>query len=602
MGFFSLLLLARCFAPDLRKKEIPKRLFSYMKKISPFLVLLSSLFVFFVLSCSQSRKEAISESPATPYKEGNIAFFEALPPHFDPSAPLTLSQRQVVAQLYSPLFRLGEEGILYENLLKSYTVLDSGKTYAFELRQDVFFHPHQDFENQQARQLTAHDVIFSLKRWANTPSGALFRSFLESESQNWQQAFVFEDPFHFQIRLAKKTGLLPHFLATPESSILSAKILQKAGISFEKNKIIKQNLAIGTGAYLLEEVRKNSIVLKKHEDFFGKNDHQKPFPYVHQWELHYHQDTAYLAWLFEKEKIAALLLPPDLYARLDSNFAKSVQKKIINLELQSFPLLAVSVLQFEKVQQADLDTLLRRNIFRFALNLSVDRNKRKNNPQNIENQGFIPQILPQYQQNSLQGYLQDTLKARTFALQSYQDLFAAQEREIHINSFKNDSLYRAAFWAALPTLYLSSTNESWKNAILDSLIQDWAQVGIKAARTQKGENLGINEAKNRANLTYQTFYSPIAEEIGLLMQFPKDCPYLPTTFYQDLDKIWEIESEQKRKTYYWELQKIWLHHAPAVILFYPKNYIFYNKDYIIDLKSNLLGIWNLAEADLKITE
>jgi ABC-type transport system substrate-binding protein len=564
-----------------------------MKKTPPF----SSLFLFLCLlisSCSQ--KENHSQTTQSPYKAGNIAFFEPLPQIFDPIFAQETSQKQVIAQIYSPLFRLGEEGILYKNLLQSYTILDSGKTYEFTLRRDIFFHPHATFDDKTQRQLTAHDVIFSLKRWANSPSGALFRNFLENRNQDWQKAFVFQDAFRFQIRLGKPTGLLPHFLALPESGIVSAKVLQRAGISFEKNKEIKQDLAIGTGAYLLEEVRKNSIILKKHEDFFGKNDQEKPFPYVHQWELFYYQDTAYLAWLFEKEKIAALLLTPDLYPSLDSNFSTSIQKKIPNLELKTFPLLAVSLLQFEKTQQADLDALLRRNIFRFALNLSVDRKKRKNSLQNVENQGFIPQILPQYTQSSLQGYLPDTLKARTFALQSYQDLLAAQGREIAPDAFKNDSLYQAAFWAALPTLTLSTADFEWQNALLDSLIQDWQRVGIKIER----QKANTKNAKKQANLTYQTLYSPIAEEIGLLMQFPNECPYLPADFYQNLAAIWQVESEPRRKELYLALQKIWLHHAPAIVLFYPKNYVFYNPNQIIDLKSNLLGLWNLAEADLKI--
>src|SRR5699024_10536945 len=60
--------------------------------------------------------------------------------------------------------QLDENLNIRPDIAKSWAIADSGKTYTFQLRTDVFFHKHPVFGKDSTRTVTADDVVFSLKR------------------------------------------------------------------------------------------------------------------------------------------------------------------------------------------------------------------------------------------------------------------------------------------------------------------------------------------------------------------------------------------------------------------------------------------------------
>lgn len=84
----------------------------------------------------------------------------------DPAFARAQSEIWVISQMYEGLVEYDDKLEIKPGLAKSWTVTDSGKTYLFNLRTNVYFHSTGVFKSQR-RKFTAHDVVYSFKRIAN---------------------------------------------------------------------------------------------------------------------------------------------------------------------------------------------------------------------------------------------------------------------------------------------------------------------------------------------------------------------------------------------------------------------------------------------------
>ena len=67
-------------------------------------------------------------------------------------------------QLFNTLVQVDDSLRIVPSLAKHWDISPDRLTYTFYLRNDVFFHDDDAFENKQGRRLTAKDIEFSLSR------------------------------------------------------------------------------------------------------------------------------------------------------------------------------------------------------------------------------------------------------------------------------------------------------------------------------------------------------------------------------------------------------------------------------------------------------
>jgi peptide/nickel transport system substrate-binding protein len=82
----------------------------------------------------------------------------------DPAFAKTQTNIWPVHQLYNGLVQIGQYMDIEPSIAKSWQVLDSGLTYRFILRDDVYFHKHHLFGKDSTRNVTAYDFVYSLNR------------------------------------------------------------------------------------------------------------------------------------------------------------------------------------------------------------------------------------------------------------------------------------------------------------------------------------------------------------------------------------------------------------------------------------------------------
>ncbi|MBM3302007.1 MAG: ABC transporter substrate-binding protein, partial [Deltaproteobacteria bacterium] len=147
---------------------------------------------------------------------------------------------------------------------KAWTISDDGKTYTFELRQDLSFFP-------SGRQLTAHDVKFSLERLKNLK---LQKSWIVQPIESIEVV----DDFTVKITIEAPDATFLSKLTAAELGILDAETVKAHGgtnaeDAHETDKAMEwldQN-STGTGPYrLVRWVPNEEIVLERNPLYRGK--------------------------------------------------------------------------------------------------------------------------------------------------------------------------------------------------------------------------------------------------------------------------------------------------------------------------------------------
>lgn len=123
------------------------------------------------------------------YREAIIGFPQYINPIFAESDV----DNDLSALIFSGLMRYDEDGRLETDIAEKYEIKDSGRTYIFNIRKDVFWH--------DGRQFTADDVVFTISAFQNPD----YKSPL---SLNWRSVRV-EKIDDFTVRFSLNNAFAP---------------------------------------------------------------------------------------------------------------------------------------------------------------------------------------------------------------------------------------------------------------------------------------------------------------------------------------------------------------------------------------------------------
>lgn len=225
------------------------------RKLSMLLVLVMILSV--ITACSSPAGEETSGDTTEGVAEGpsrddlNLAMNSSWGTS-DPHHSTALVDLPLFRCLFETLIFFDENtGELEPELAKSYDISEDGKTYTFNLRDDVYFH--------NGDQLKASDVIFSLERSRRPDKvGKLFMDGVED--------MVALDDFTVQLKLNAPRAPFLHNISN--IFIISEREVTEQGEETFGNKAHKA----GTGAYYIEHMNKNEKMVFKAFDKYYKGE------------------------------------------------------------------------------------------------------------------------------------------------------------------------------------------------------------------------------------------------------------------------------------------------------------------------------------------
>lgn len=178
----------------------------------------------------------------------------------DPSKVTDGESIYVTNQLFDTLVRYTEENTEVKPALATeWNTSEDGKTWTFQLRDDVTFHDGTDF--------TAEDVVFNFERWKTSAEfiyyGYMFGA-TEDDMGGIIESVEASGDYEVTFTLSEANAPFLYTLAMPPFGIASPEAIEEYGDDFFKNPV-------GTGPFVFEEwINDDRITVTKNDDYFGE--------------------------------------------------------------------------------------------------------------------------------------------------------------------------------------------------------------------------------------------------------------------------------------------------------------------------------------------
>lgn len=372
-----------------------------IKRIKHHLIYyLSISYVFFLLFACTDKPHAEKDNLVFRYNEhANINTL-------DPAFSRTLQDNSVCNQLFNGLVQLDNKLNILPSIAKSWSVSKDGKTYTFNLRNDVYFHKHERFGADSTRLVNANDFTYSFNRLRDDKLAAPGRWVLNKVID-----FEAVDNYTFKIYLNQSFPAFIGLLTMKYCSVVPREIVEHYGTEFRSHPI-------GTGPFKFKRWEENiKLVFRRNKHYFERDKNGNSLPYLEAVALTFLPDKQSEFLQFTQGNIDYLqsldasykdeLLTAD--GRLRENY-----NTIINMSRG--PFLNSEYLGFYLDSKTpEIQSIL----IRKAINYGFDRKKMivylRNGIGNPANGGFIPLGLPGY--NPTIGYTYQPKKAKALITQ-----------------------------------------------------------------------------------------------------------------------------------------------------------------------------------------
>lgn len=210
---------------------------------------------------SAATQAAAGGTTGQPKKGGILKVaYQTDPTGFDPAIPDTYSSELMCEQMYEPLVEYNNELKIVPCLAESYTTSEDKLTLTFNLRKGVKFH--------NGEEMTSDDVEFTINRIKDPKTGSPRAAYFANVDHIEKP-----DKYTVKIVLAKETGPIMAFLATPFSGIVpKSEVLKRGDL---------QTTPIGTGAFKFVSYEpKKLLKFVKNENYWRKDAAGNPMPYL----------------------------------------------------------------------------------------------------------------------------------------------------------------------------------------------------------------------------------------------------------------------------------------------------------------------------------
>jgi peptide/nickel transport system substrate-binding protein len=330
----------------------------------------------------------------------------------DPAFAKNQSIMWPVHQLYNTLVETNKDLNIVPSLAKSWNISDDRMIYTFHLRNDVFFHDDDAFENENGRRMTANDVVYSFNRIIDkktaSPGAWIFNNKIDSTN-----GFKAIDDSTFQLRLIRPYMPILGILSMQYCSIVPKEAVEKYGNDFRQHPV-------GTGPFSFVAWEEGqALVLKKNKKYFEKDSAGNRLPYLDGIKITFYDSKATEFLLFRQKQL-------DFINDIESSFKDEVLTKNGTLRknwegkivLQTHSYLNVEYLGILVDTTNDLvkNSPLRLKKIRQAINYGFDRKKMmlylRNSLGTAAESGFVPAGLASFDSTKVKGYSYDPAKAQ----------------------------------------------------------------------------------------------------------------------------------------------------------------------------------------------
>src|SRR3990172_10513627 len=222
---------------------------------------------FLLLSCEQENEK---EDTRTAFRYNESAGITSL----DPAFASNVENVWATNQLFNGLVQLNDKLEIEPCIAKSYEISGDGLTYTFYLRDDVYFHDHELFENGKGRKVIASDFVYSFSRIVNPGGTSPGRWIFNNIDSSVEMAFTAIDDNTLQIHLLKPVPPFLGILTMQYCSVVPSEIVEHYGMDF-------RNHPVGTGPFKFKMWKEGvKLIFVKNDNYFEKDEDGNSLPYL----------------------------------------------------------------------------------------------------------------------------------------------------------------------------------------------------------------------------------------------------------------------------------------------------------------------------------
>lgn len=479
----------------------------------------------------------------------------------DPAFARSLDNVSAVNQLFNGLVQTDEKLQIKPCIAKSWEILDSGKTYRFTLRNDVFFHKAPCFGTDSTRKVIADDFVYSFARLIDSKvlsPGKWVMNEVARKNDGALAIHAINDSI-LEIHLNRSFQPFLGILSMQYCSVIPKEAIDYFAADFRANPI-------GTGPFEFKYWKENGkLIFLKNQHYFERDEAGEHLPYLDAIAISFtkDQEVTFLKFLNGDLDYLSGLKGTYKDELLDTR-GKLREKYHAKIRFETAPYLNSEYLGF----MVDPNLLPENHpilnpLVRKAINYGFDRQKMltylRNGIGTPASQGFVPLGLPSFD-TSFVGY-----------------------------SFQPDStlslLERAGYpnGKGLPLIELSTAAQYLD--ICEYLQSQLANFGIRI-KVEVNQAATNNEliAKGEAVFFRKSWVAdyPDAENyLSLFTTFnfspkgPNYTHYSNPVYDRFYQKAINTDSDSMRYVYYRQMDSIIIADAPIVPLFYDRVVRFY---------------------------
>lgn len=478
----------------------------------------------------------------------------------DPAFAKSQNNIWAVHHLYNGLVKLDDSLNIIPDIAKSWEIDDSGTTYTFYLKGEVFFHDNACFAGEKGRKVTAHDFVYSFNRLidseVNSPGSWLFSDKVSADP------FKAVNDSVFSISIDYPFLPLLGILTMQYCSVVPQEAVAHYGNDFFKNPV-------GTGPFKFKKWAMNQALFLNR----NRNYHDSIYTNLDGIKTSFIPDKkiSYLELLNGKLDYVSGLESTFINELLNVDGTLNPEKEEV-IKFTKSPYLNFEYMGINYSEVPD-NSPLRHKGFRQALNYGVNRESMlrtlRNNVGKPANAGVIPRGLPSHNPSIVKGYSYNPEKAR--ALINKLDFKEPPQIEVYTNK---DYLDLTTFIA-----------------------KQWEEIGVEVSiEVLESGILRDGMVKGDLPMFRASWIADYPDGESFLCLFYSKYPAPPNytrfshvrydSLYEEAIKATDLD---KRVALYHEMENILIDEAPVIFLFYDETAQFYAND-VTGISTNAINL------------
>lgn len=365
--------------------------------------------------------------------------------------PLSITDvyaNRISSQIFEGLLKIDTKTMeVVPSIAKKYDKSDDSKVFTFQLNEGVYFHDNECFPEGKGREVKAQDFKYSLEMacskndlnkisWLLKDKISGADKYYKGEAESVEGIRVVDD-YTLEIHLESPFSAFQKILSHSGLGVFPREAIDHYGDDVLKNPV-------GTGAFKLDELADDKIILKRNPNYWGTDEFGNQLPFLDRLIMTYSQTKEDELLAFRAEEIDLVLdIPVEEVENVLGTLREAQEGKNVKHKVDSKSSMSISYYGFAHESKVFSDQSVRK-----AFNLAIDREAIIDTWLEGEGwaakHGFVPKMLG-YPNKTVKGYEFDVAKAKSLMEKAgFKDGKNFPDTKLYVNASEGSGTHKLA--------------------------------------------------------------------------------------------------------------------------------------------------------------